>query len=405
MDWTERSKTAPTLNVFAPTSQRAAVRPRQLPKSFSARPDAEGRPTGRPLIVADDAGNLIDVGNSQRAAKVTIVLDPGLTSTPRDLPEQGPRQFSLRDLIRGIPSWLISLCVHLVLILTLAVSTFGVAGSRQVELKFVEAPADFESAHAEIEFDVIEVEDEQELLELDPAQTEIALNEVIPLEVMEAFSGVIEEDISTEIGDFIGMPGSTTSGPTASGAAAKHSGDKGKSARFFGTESYGSKFVFVIDCSKSMKGSRWYHAVKELNDAIDGLDESQEFLVLLYNQGTYVMLGIPKAAAALVVATDANKDLFRRWLRKQRPNGGTFPAKAMYRALELSPDAVFMLSDGELQDNTRRLLQTWNPEQTHDDGTYGKIPIHTISLGKKGQGQRMMRSIAHQNDGRFTWIQ
>ena len=63
-----------------------------------------------------------------------------------------------------------------------------------------------------------------------------------------------------------------------------------------------------------------------------------------------------------------------------------------------------MLSDGELQDNTMGLLKFWNVPLDGADGKKAKTPIHTISLGR-GQGQGVMRAIARQNDGEFTWVQ
>jgi hypothetical protein len=70
----------------------------------------------------------------------------------------------------------------------------------------------------------------------------------------------------------------------------------------------------------------------------------------------------------------------------------------------LEPDAIFLLSDGELQDNTRELLQFWNAELIRSDGKTSRIPIHTVSLGGPGEGQSKMKSIAKENDGDFTWI-
>jgi hypothetical protein len=77
----------------------------------------------------------------------------------------------------------------------------------------------------------------------------------------------------------------------------------------------------------------------------------------------------------------------------------------MFAALILDPDAIFLLSDGELQDNTVSLLRVWNVDREDSYGAHSKIPIHTISLGPPGGGQRMMKRIAEDNDGEFTWAQ
>ena len=220
----------------------------------------------------------------------------------------------------------------------------------------------------------------------------------IPLEMMEVFDGSDSNQLFNDANEEHGFGSRQTGGSSSDSIA-------GPGAKFFGVESSGNRFVFVIDCSGSMGGSRWYRAVKELNEAISNLEPSQEFLVLLYNSGMSVMMNESIVEANLVVANQDNKLRSKRWLRKQRPNGGTYPSQAMFAALILDPDAIFLLSDGELQDNTVSLLRVWNVDREDSYGAHSKIPIHTISLGPPGGGQRMMKRIAEDNDGEFTWAQ
>ena len=81
------------------------------------------------------------------------------------------------------------------------------------------------------------------------------------------------------------------------------------------------------------------------------------------------------------------------------PMGGTFPGQAVKIALSLSPDAVYLLSDGQFQDNTAGMLQTWNPDRPKR----GKISIHTIALGAF-EGEGNMKFIADRNNGIFKAI-
>lgn len=400
MERSEFSKSASSLNVFAPTSQLAAAR---TEINERARIKSTSQETGQ--TIGPDAAN----SNSPKR-------DPGKTgNSGTDLPfimsitgsrigsvdqesadqESAEQESLLAGAISALPSWMVSLIVHLALILILAVSSLGIGvGNRQLDLEFAVAPAQFETILTEIDFEDVVIEDEQESLTPDQTESLEVEEVVIPLEMMEVFTAESESDNSAQLGPLSGLPGSATTG----------TGKKGKSAKFFGTTSYGSRFVFVIDCSLSMKGNRWYRAVKELNEAIAELEKEQEFLVLLYNERSRVMMNVKMDLAALLRATDENKEACRSWLRKRRPNGGTFPASAMFVALTLEPDAVFLLSDGELQDNTRELLQFWNAEQNRSDGTTSRIPIHTISLGGQVEGQAMMKSIAKENDGDFSWI-
>ena len=76
------------------------------------------------------------------------------------------------------------------------------------------------------------------------------------------------------------------------------------------------------------------------------------------------------------------------------------PAQAMQYALELNPDAIFLLSDGELQDNTVAVLRLLNPPGSERR----QIPVHTVHLFSF-QGRLTLQQIALENSGTFTSIQ
>ena len=397
MDQSEVSKSAPSLNVFAPTSQLAAARHgvNQRARSNSTSPQARQAIGSKTTKTNSTKRNPAQDGIASSGYQIDLTRSAA-SSIESIKQETSEHTFLVVGAISALPSWMISLIVHMALILILAISSFSIQrGDQILELELADSTASLETMLTEIEFEDVVVEDEQDSLA--PVQTESLVaekEEMIPLEMFEIYTAESVVDRATELAFPNGSMGSESTG----------SGKKRSSAKFFGTKSFGSRFVFVIDCSLSMKGNRWYRAIKELNEAIDGLRKGQEFLVLLYNERTSVMMGVRRNLATLVPATEENKESCRRWLRKQRTQGGTFPANAMFTALQMDPDAVFLLSDGELQDNTRELLQFWNLEQERTNGTITKIPIHTISLGKKQQGQKMMRSIARENDGEFKGI-
>ncbi len=136
---------------------------------------------------------------------------------------------------------------------------------------------------------------------------------------------------------------------------------KKSGATFFGIESSGESFVFVIDCSGSMENElRWHRARQELKYAIQSLNKDQRFLVLLYNDRTYIMMDQPLSELGMTAANDFNKTRLIEWLWRQYPSGGTFPMNAMQIGLELSPDAIFLLSDGEIRDRTAEMLAKTN---------------------------------------------
>jgi|GEM_PF-1610497 len=181
---------------------------------------------------------------------------------------------------------------------------------------------------------------------------------------------------------------------------------KGKTAgvKFFGLESDGNRFVFVVDCSGSMGDeNRYQRAVYELTRSMDMLETNHRFLVILYNSETYPMLGMTENNIRLIPATRTNKERVLEWLKQQQPQARTFPMVAMRTSLILKPSSIYFLSDGEFHDRTIPMLDHFNLED-RSKGTK-KIPINTITLGSTGFGAPMMKYIANESGGRFLWVQ
>lgn len=181
---------------------------------------------------------------------------------------------------------------------------------------------------------------------------------------------------------------------------------KGKSTRvkFFGLESAGNRFVFVIDCSGSMSDeSRYQRAVYELMRSMDMLKTSHRFLVILYNSSTYPMLDMDENNVRMIPATRTNKKRVMDWLKVQRPQSVTLPMFAMKKSLELKPSSIYFLSDGEFFDRTIPMLHKFNIDDSSTGAT--KIPINTITLGSTGLGAPLMKRIANDSGGRFRWVQ
>jgi hypothetical protein len=75
--------------------------------------------------------------------------------------------------------------------------------------------------------------------------------------------------------------------------------------------------------------------------------------------------------------------------------GGTNPALAVKRALELEPDAIFLLSDGEFDLRpTMAVIHHFNRART---------VIHTIAFGSLA-GQPMLAAIAEATGGSFRFV-
>jgi hypothetical protein len=167
--------------------------------------------------------------------------------------------------------------------------------------------------------------------------------------------------------------------------------DYGQGASFFGATATGEDFVFVVDISGSMsEGGRFRRAKAELKRSLDGLASSQRFFIIFFNSGA-----IPLPGRELFNATAKNTHDAMRWVNSIYPDGDTNPLSALMMALELDPDAVFLLSDGQFDPEVVYIIaqqRTGNP-----------IPIHTIALVSR-VGEPVMKALSKATGGTFRFV-
>jgi hypothetical protein len=104
----------------------------------------------------------------------------------------------------------------------------------------------------------------------------------------------------------------------------------------------GKEIVYVIDISGSMAGGLYDRVATELIEAIQGLKPSQKFNIILFSTtfSTFRDDG-------LISASKEAKDAATVWLRSQFCGGGTDPSPAIEFAIQLAPEKIVVLSDGE----------------------------------------------------------
>ncbi len=172
-------------------------------------------------------------------------------------------------------------------------------------------------------------------------------------------------------------------------------------ASFFGAEADGNRFVFVIDSSGSMRGPRWEALCKELVRAIKSLSPDQEFFVLSFDSMAHPMFGLAPPKGKFLKAVDKNLDRIRNWLRSIQHGSQTLPSSAVGIAMKLEPDAIFLLSDGEINDSTVEDLRIWNRKKDEEGNVKTLVPIHTVLLHSP-MGFATLETIARENGGTFT---
>ena len=165
--------------------------------------------------------------------------------------------------------------------------------------------------------------------------------------------------------------------------------DTAGTAGFFGLTAGGTNFVYVIDRSGSMTGTRFATAIDELTRSVTALNENMNFYIIFYDSEFVTM-----NASKLVSASNANKKKHLQWAQSIAAQGGTDPTQAMLRAISLRPDSIWLLSDGQFDEAAVSEIKKSNSRG---------IQIHTLAFGSN-DGEKQLKEIAAQNGGKYRYI-
>ncbi len=285
-----------------------------------------------------------------------------------------------------ISAWLISLIIHLFVLFW-----------------FNRAKMGNQQQHGLGELDVALISDTQ------PAELDYATPDTPSLDEQIEFNTGAEQQLSSDSltqvefetgeGDFSDISLDLSAAGAAAGTAASTGswsdlitagGSASEGASFFGLEAFGSRFVYVVDRSGSMSNMPMRTAKAELLRSIKQLKPGMEFFVIFYSDGFKSM-----PAEGLLPAGRANKRMAEQWIEQISPGGGTNPTEAMKKAMELSPDAIWLLSDGKFS-------QSIAEEITKMNSSLG-ISIHTIAFFNAA-GSELLSDLAHRNNGEFIYV-
>ena len=247
------------------------------------------------------------------------------------------------------------------------------------------------------------------------------VNEVIPVDFESAAVGPANEGQAGLIGPPptdngtmpVGAGGNSANGsgkPTGSGSSRNRGGGGGRSggpagsALFFGTQTKGNRFVFVVDNSSSMKGGRFEMAIAELVKTVEGLSPRQSFYVIFVSDQPYPMF-YPQPEPELIPATTQNKSRLRDWLPKAILASGHNREliKAMDLAAALRPEAVYLLWDGDLKYSDAVRLDVMSHLTAPNQWNF---VVHTIGLGITSlDGEQNLTAIAQAHHGVYRRVE
>ena len=178
-------------------------------------------------------------------------------------------------------------------------------------------------------------------------------------------------------------------------------GGSGKEGDFFGIKAEGRRFIYIVDCSSSMHGGSFQRVCEELVRSISNLTSKQSFYVFFFNHRSIPMFEDSKNMKMLS-ATPPNIKRVREWIASMRASGSTDPSVALSEAIKMKPDAIFLLSDGQIPGDIPGGLRIANvPPKVSKRKVL--VPINTIGFQYTG-GELLLKQIAAENDGEYRFI-
>jgi hypothetical protein len=161
---------------------------------------------------------------------------------------------------------------------------------------------------------------------------------------------------------------------------------------FFGVGGRGTRFAFIVDKSGSMAG-RIGEAKEELRRAIAALPDYASVYVVFYDSAEPLSF-----SDRWERVRSSMMQRLKNWLGEVGPSGGTEPVPAFRRvfSLDVRPDVIFFLSDGEIPDDDVVAIRQMNARGR-------KVTINAIAFGDEAGGAQL-RQVAQEADGEFRQV-
>jgi hypothetical protein len=163
---------------------------------------------------------------------------------------------------------------------------------------------------------------------------------------------------------------------------------------FFNSTIVAQRVVFIVDASSSMEGSKFARAKEELLTAVSNLQPTQRFFVYFFSDKEYAMFA-PRTPTDMVQLDTKHWEQLLRWVNDQGLVADTRPRRALQRAFNLRPDVIFLLTDGDFNDDTYNYLMR---------STNKKVRVNTIGFDVGEAARNALQRIAEKFRGEFTEV-
>ena len=167
----------------------------------------------------------------------------------------------------------------------------------------------------------------------------------------------------------------------------------------FGAEAEGTKFVFVFDRSTSMAGAPLAAAKQQLTACLEALGSLHQFQVIFFNHQVQAW-DHTGGQQRVPFATEANKELARRFVASVTAEGGTDRRAALLRALALAPDAIFFLTDAD------DAMPAYDVAEALERAARSRTTIACIEfgVGPATRSETFLTQLAHGSGGDYVYV-
>lgn len=326
-------------------------------------------------------------------------VEPTFSSQPFPSVVEGDEETDTSGRRRKPAAVIVSAIVHAVLLFFLA--AFTLSNVRPKDQMAFSASASSESEETAMETFAIESSEPiTEPTQSQPDETQYDISEIGEMPMTEVTSTAMDS-VAAAASNLSSLSSTSSS---VSQAMQKLNSDAKSQMEFCGVEGGGNHFVYLVDSSGSM-GDAFTSARSALLQSIDMLTEKQRFYVVFFDTNCdYMQLsGSSEPEPRSVYATVNNKQQLRNWAMRVSMDRGKAPYEPLRFALDLRPDVIFLLSDGEFPQGIEDLLSEENRSTNLFGDTDPISIVHTISYHSR-EGESRMRRIAEKNFGQYRHV-
>lgn len=279
-----------------------------------------------------------------------------------------------------------SLTVHLMLLLTAALIVRPAQPAAASE-------GDGEVPMAVLSESVLQETMEVSLAAESPTPTDLDLSDLFERPQIEMPSASLDLSV-LDLSD-LGEIGGAGDIDSDSGSAVFESG-AGGAASFFGVESSGNRFAYIVDVSGSMQGERIDALKRELTRSVLGLRSQAQFTVVLYSSEAFQI-----GPSGWRNASEGTKRQARSEIANIRAAGTTVPLPAFEVVFNLQPrpDAVYFMTDGMFSNAEAVAAEIARLNRSGRK----QVPIHCITFIER-EAEEVMKLIARQSGGSYTHV-